>query len=90
MKRIDTDGRDVTNLFGLHDDSDRFVSDEEYQASCAIVLTIYRDAANPVHVGGFATVEQAIEQGEQWKGRLWWRVTKDGRTVAEEPMGVKR
>jgi hypothetical protein len=55
-----------------------------------ICLTIYRDGANPLHITGFATVEQAIEQGEQWKGRLWWRVTKDGRTVAEEPIGVKR
>jgi hypothetical protein len=90
MKRIDTDGRDVTNLCGLHDDSDRFVSDEEYQADCAIVLTIYRDGANPVRITGFATVQQAIEQGEQWQGRLWWRVTRDGRTVAEEPMGAKR
>ena len=55
-----------------------------------IRLAIYRDAANAIYVSGFATVEQAIEQGEQWQGRLWWRVTCDGRTVAEEPMGVKR
>ena len=55
-----------------------------------IRLTIFRDGANAIYVGGFATVQQAIEQGEQWKGRLWWRVTKDGVTVAEEPMGVKR
>jgi LmbE family N-acetylglucosaminyl deacetylase len=54
------------------------------------VLTIFRDAMNPIHIACFATVEQAIEQGEQWRGRLWWRVTKDGRTVAEEPLGVKR
>jgi len=55
-----------------------------------IRLTIYLDAANPVHVPGFATVEQAIEQGNEWQGRLWWRVTIDGRTVAEEPKGAKR
>ena len=55
-----------------------------------ILLRIYRDAAKPIDVGGFASVEQAIEQGEQWQGRLWWRVTRDGVTVAEEPMGSKR
>jgi len=55
-----------------------------------IRLTIFRDGANAVHVPGFSTVEQAIEQGEQWKGRLWWRVTRDGQTVAEEPKGSKR
>jgi hypothetical protein len=55
-----------------------------------ILLRIYRDAAKPIDISGFATVQQAIEQGEQWQGRLWWRVTMGGRTVAEEPLGVKR
>ena len=55
-----------------------------------IRLTIYRDGAGAIYVSGFATVQQAIDAGNEWKGRLWWRVTKDGRTAAEEPMGSKR
>lgn len=54
------------------------------------VLTIFRDAMNPIHIACFATVDQAIEQGEQWKCRLWWRVEQSGKIVAEEPKGAKR
>jgi hypothetical protein len=55
-----------------------------------IRLTIYCDGAGAVYISGFTTVQQAIDAGNEWEGRLWWRVTIDGRTVAEEPMGVKR
>jgi hypothetical protein len=54
-----------------------------------ILLRIYRDAAKPVDISGFATIEQAIAAGKEWQGRLWWRVTIDGKIVAEEPKGVK-
>jgi hypothetical protein len=55
-----------------------------------ILLRIYRDAAKPVDIWGFATIEQAIADGNEWHGRLWWRVMIDGKIVAEEPMGAKR
>jgi hypothetical protein len=55
-----------------------------------ILLRIYRDAAKPVDISGFATIEQATAAGNEWQGRLWWRVTIDGKIVAEEPKGVKR
>jgi len=55
-----------------------------------IRLTIFRDGANAIYVGGFATVEQAIDAGNEWQGRLWWRVKQNGVTVAEEPMRTKR
>jgi hypothetical protein len=91
MKRIDAAGRDVTGLDGLQDDdTDRFVTDEEYLAGCKICLRIYRDAAKPVDISGFATVQQAIEYGNEWTPRLWWRVKQNGVVVAEEPKEVKR
>jgi hypothetical protein len=55
-----------------------------------ILLRIYRDGAGAIYLSGFTTVQQAIEYGNEWQGRLWWRVTIDGRTVAEEPMRAKR
>ena len=55
-----------------------------------IRLTIFRDGAGAVYLSGFATVEQAIEYGNEWKPRLWWRVKQNGVTVAEEPKEVKR
>ena len=60
------------------------------QPPSGIWVRIYRDAAKPIDIGGFATVEQATAAGNDWKGRLWWRVTIDGRIVAEEPMRTKR
>ena len=60
------------------------------ETQTGIWVRIYRDAAKPVDIGGFATVQQAIEHGNEWEGRLWWRVTIDGRIVAEEPMRTKR
>ena len=53
-------------------------------------LIIYRDGAGPVHISGFTTLEQAVAAGNEWQGRLWWRVKQGGVTVAEEPKGVKR
>ena len=55
-----------------------------------IRLTIFRDGNNPVHVWGFTAIEQAVEAGEGWPHRLWWRVEQNGKVVAEEPMRVKR
>jgi hypothetical protein len=55
-----------------------------------ILLRIYRDAAKPVDISGFTTIEQATAAGNEWQGRLWWRVTIDGKIVAEEPMRAKR
>ena len=55
-----------------------------------ILLRIYRDAAKPVDISGFATIEQATAAGNEWHGRWWWRVTLNGKIVAEEPKGVKR
>jgi hypothetical protein len=55
-----------------------------------IRLTIYRDGAGAIYISGFTTIEQAIDAGNEWQGRLWWRVKQNGVTVAEEPLGVKR
>jgi hypothetical protein len=55
-----------------------------------IRLTIYRDGAGAIYISGFTTIEQAIAAGNEWHGRLWWRVRIDGKIVAEEPLGVKR
>ena len=55
-----------------------------------ITLKIFRDKANAIYVRGFANVQQAIDAGNQWEGRLWWRVTIDGKIVTEEPMRAKR
>ena len=55
-----------------------------------ITLKIFRDGANAIYVRGFASVQQAIDAGNQWEDRLWWRVTQDGKIVAEEPMRTKR
>ena len=55
-----------------------------------IHLTIYRDGNNPVHVWGFTTIEEATAAGNEWQVRLWWRVTLDGKIVAEEPTRTKR
>jgi len=55
-----------------------------------IKLTIYRDGNGPVYVRGFTTIQQAVEAGEGWPYRLWWRVEQDGKIVAEEPKEVKR
>jgi hypothetical protein len=55
-----------------------------------IRLTIYRDGAGAIYISGFATVQQAIEYGNEWTPRLWWRVKQNGVVVAEEPLGAKR
>lgn len=55
-----------------------------------IRLTIFRNGHGPVYVCGFSTVEQAVEAGQGWPHRLWWRVEKDGVIVAEEPKEVKK
>ena len=55
-----------------------------------IRLTIYRDGAGAIYISGFTTVEQAVAAGNEWQGRLWWRVKQNGVTVAEEPLGAKR
>ena len=55
-----------------------------------IRLRIYRDGAKPIDVWGFTTIEQATADGNEWQGRLWWRVTIDEKIVAEEPMRTKR
>jgi hypothetical protein len=55
-----------------------------------IHLTIYRDGAGAVYISGFTTIEQAVAAGNEWQGRLWWRVTIDEKIVAEEPKGGKR
>jgi hypothetical protein len=55
-----------------------------------IRLTIYRDGAGAIYISGFTTVQQAVAAGNEWQGRLWWRVTIDGKVVAEEALGVKR
>jgi hypothetical protein len=55
-----------------------------------IRLTIYRDGAGAIYISGFTTVQQAIDAGNEWQGRLWWRVKQNGVTAAEEPKGVKR
>ena len=55
-----------------------------------IRLTIYRDGAGAVYISGFATVQQAIDAGNEWEGRLWWRVKQSGVVVAEEPIRTKR
>jgi hypothetical protein len=55
-----------------------------------IRLTIYRDGAGAIYISGFTTIEQAIDAGNEWQGRLWWRVKQNGVTVAEEPLGAKR
>ena len=60
------------------------------ETQTGIWVRIYRDGAKHIDIGGFATVEQATAAGNEWQGRLWWRVTIDGRTVAEEPKEVKR
>jgi hypothetical protein len=55
-----------------------------------IRLTIYRDGAGAIYISGFTTVQQAIDAGNEWTPRLWWRVKQNGVTVAEEPKEVKR
>ena len=55
-----------------------------------IRLRIYRDGAKPIDIWGFATIEQATARGNEWEGRLWWRVTIDEKIVAEEPIRTKR
>jgi hypothetical protein len=55
-----------------------------------ILLRIYRDGAKPIDIWGFATIEQATARGNEWEGRLWWRVTIDEKIVAEEPIRTKR
>jgi len=34
--------------------------------------------------------QQAIEYGNEWTPRMWWRVRQNGVVVAEEPKEVKR
>ena len=60
------------------------------KSQTGIWVRIYRDGNKPIDIGGFATIEQATAAGNEWQSRLWWRVTIDGRTVAEEPMRSKR
>ena len=55
-----------------------------------IRLTIYRDGAGAIYISGFTTVQQAVAAGNEWEGRLWWRVKQNGVVVAEEPKEVKR
>jgi hypothetical protein len=55
-----------------------------------IRLTIYRDGAGAIYISGFTTVQQAVAAGNEWQGRLWWRVKQNGVVVAEEPKQVKR
>ena len=62
----------------------------EQAAKPDIRLTIYRDGAGAIYISGFTTVQQAIDAGNEWQGRLWWRVTIDGKIVAEEPKGAKK
>lgn len=60
------------------------------EGSHAIRLTIFRNGHGPVYLCGFSTIQQAVEAGQGWPHRLWWRVEKDGVIVAEKPKAVKK
>lgn len=60
------------------------------ETQTGIWVRIYRDGAKHIDIRGFATVQQAVDAGNQWEERLWWRVTQDGKIVTEEPMRTKK
>ena len=47
-------------------------------------LTVYLDSDMPLHIDGFNSVSEALEQGMEWKHRLWCSVWLDGVEVASE------
>jgi len=47
-------------------------------------LTIYLAGDMPLHIYGFNSIAEALEQGMEWTHRLWCSVWFDGVEVANE------